>query len=445
MKRALLLTLVISGALLYNTKSAQAEAVYQNEVSYTPLSGLCFKNDSGFVEGETSTECDGGTPDPGVFDDTTFFQEVTIENGTEISAVSLWAEATESNGANRAATFTAYLLNGSTKVATSTPLSWTYTDNNEIKFSFPSSYLVSTSTPVDGVAFEFDRNGAYPLFDTSKLNLRLTPNRYVGNTPSYYSGGYVSGLATGSWYSNIAQLSNWRDFAIIIYEDGDYVTITSPTNNETLSNSSLSLTGTCSNDVSVSVYNGTTLSNPGTFYGSTRVCTGNTWSWSLGTIDPGFWNVYVEVGEAHDGIVVLVRAQSPLGTGLPNFFATSTATSTLQNPFSSEEGSDAGYWQFIRGWGENIFSGRPFSYVIEIGNKLMSSFANAEPTNPFPTITLVTENGGATSTIQFETIEADDIYQLVPSSNWDSLRALGGSILAITFFIYLWYKVKNLL
>lgn len=444
MKKTLVVASLLASVFFYSHK-VHAESVYQSAVSYTPLVGLCLHYESSTYTQIQTTDCQNN-PDP--FVDTVFSQELDIANGIAVSAVSFWIEASETNGGNRPATITAYLAHGQNKVATSTPLSWTYTDDQEVKLSFSSPYLVSTSTPVDTVLFEFNRDDGFPLFDTGKMNVRLTPNRYPpdGFSQSGFSGGYFSGLVTDAWYSGMIQLSDFRDLAIIVYDDSDYVTIDSPLNNATLHNSSLSLAGTCSDSVEVSVYSGISIDNPGTFYGSTRTCTGNAWTWDLGDLDPGFWNVSATVGEAHNGIVVLVRADSPYEELLPDFFSTSTATSTFGlNPFTGEEGGDGGFWSFLKLWGKQLFSGRPFVYVVQIANRLFSAFQNATASNPFPQITLTTANGGHTSTIQFQAIVAENIYELVPEDSWTSLRTLGGGILIVGFLMYLYLRIKNLL
>lgn len=442
-RKALIVASLLVSAFLFGSK-AKAEQVYQQANDYIPLVALCFKYDGGTYQYGTATStCNGGTPDPGVFIDTVFSQEIRIENGVYISAVSLWAESTESNGANRPATFTAYLANGSDKVATSTPISWTYTDDQEIKFSFASPYLVTASTPVDTVLFEFNRDDGFPLFDTGKMNLRLSPNKYppIYINPSYYSGGYFSGLVTGAWYSDLVQFTEWRDLAITVYQSDPAtdLTFTYPENNSTVNDLPLIVTGTCPEDLELQIYNGTTYASSTTAFGSSIVCQGDdTWSYTWNP-EQGFWNMFASTTingvQDHAGISFYYLAQSIPPDDLD----------LSGNPLDGTEGANLGYWGFLRDWAHNLLEFRPYSYFFDLQDAFTEAFDTPSSTLPLLEVEVSSSTVAFASTdipfdITLTAIPTSTFTYIVSQDQWDASQT--GMKIIITLPWVVWWLLR---
>lgn len=471
---------ILLGVFLFS-QQARAEQVYQNANQYTPLAALCFKYDGSYQYGTTAANCNGGTPDPGVFDDTTFFQELYITPGTTISAISLWLESTESNGGNRPVTFTAYLMNGRDKVATSTPISWTYSDSGEQKFNF-TPYAVTASTPINGVAFEWDRQSAFPLFDTGKMNLRLTPNRYPPDyiDPGFFSGGYYDGLATGAWYDSISQFSNLYDLAITVYQSTPEqgVDITSPANNSTLNTWPVTVSGTCANGVDITVYDGITYASSTTAFGSSLLCNSNTFSYSFNP-NQGYWNISASSTSngvhVSDGIVIYFLAQDQAP---PNSFPTDggalpITTSTPQWSTTPETSIDA----FLLGFscqipffsynpcqqlGNLIYSSKNF-FIYGITNASLS-FLSQKPysylNDTYSAIRIgLTDQPSNTSTIPIANVSIDTdnfvlnqsffnaemFTAIIDQDDWNGIRPYANAFLYLVFALYLLSLINRLI
>lgn len=437
MKKALIIMFLVVGAFLIAEKSF-AEELYQDASLNTPLSGLCLKTQpgGGLLYEEDDAQC---VSERQPFVDTTMFQELRTTPGISISAVSLFTDVTESNGGNRPATWTAYLMNGNDKVATSTAISWTAGGASENKFNF-TPYAVTASTPVDGVAFEFNRDDAFPLFDTGKMNIRLTPNRYPPDyiNPAFYSGGYVQSLATGSWYGSIAQLSEFRDFAIRVYiaDAATPLEITYPENNSTKSDIPQVIAGTCTNDFDLEVFDGITSASSTNAFGSSILCGGDeAWSWSFNPTQ-GFWNITASSSGEFDGVVFYYLAQSrnpnPITTTSTNPFATSTSLF-----FDALGCSSEAQLSLLCTFAERLGTGRPFSYFPQIIGATWSSMDNATRTDWIQPIEL--SNGFFIPGIR------GDILDAVPTEFKNIMRPITTIGVGVFVLLFIWSLRKKII
>jgi len=441
MKKTFILATMLVGVFFFLGK-ADAEEVYQQANDFIPLTALCLRTGNGdgpLAEITDETFCET-LAQPYV--NTTLFQELYIEPGRSISAISMWLDDAQSNGANIAYTFTAYLMDGQDKVATSTPISWDQNTFPEVKFNF-TPYAVSTSTPIDGVAFELQRNGGNG--DSPKLNVRLSPNKYPPNyvNPGFFSGGAIQSLATGSWYSSLAQLSNLRDFAITVYQSdpATALEITYPTNGSTILASSTSqffTQGTCSEDVEISIYNGLSYASSTTQFGASLICQGDdTWSYSWNPYQ-GFWNIEVTSEEptqtAFDFVRFYFLEQSQEPT-IPVFSG---------NPFSGEQGGDLGYWSFLRDWADEAISHtRPFSYIPQIVVAGYTAISNPSPQNPIPSVSFDIPMGTGTSTFTLAQVDQTDVFNLIPEANWTTLKTTMQLVVYGLLLYYVWNRIMS--
>lgn len=457
MKRYIVLAAAVIGVAFLFSERAQAEEVYQD--AYADDS-ICI-NANGVEDNCTTLN---------TFNTHTVQQELRIENGLEISAVSIYRK-TAGSGSTRIVTVTGYLANGNNKVATSSPVTyqWDVGTPNEVKLNF-TPYLVSPSTPVTSILIESSEAGGGGGETT--IRYMLTQNRYPPDyiNPGFYSAGYASGLAN-NYFGSQSQLSNLRDLAIKVYVSSipTSLQITYPENNSTVSDLPQTITGTCSDDFDLFVYDGLSYASSTNAFGSSIVCPGSEeWFWSFNP-EQGFWSVFASSTGQSDGIIFYYLAQStqPTGTstptsttpfdGIPN--ATIDIDWTCEISFFSwnpcqvlgnivEAALNAGFntmGDLMRSLAANT---RPFSYVPILATSVVSNAVNPTSTiDLIPSIPLLTSVNGfetaSTSIIYLPGIQRP-IWDTIPPSTKTQVRDVTTILIGAATLVYLIMKARQL-
>jgi len=461
MKRYIVLAAAVIGVAFLFSDKAHAEEVYQD--AYADDS-ICI-NANG-VEDDCTTL--------NTFNTHTVQQELRIQNGFEISAISIYRK-TAGSGSTRLVTVTAYLANGNNKVATSSPTTyqWDTGTPNEVKLNF-TPYLVSGATPVTSVLIESSEAGGGGNDTTIRymLTQNLYPPDYIN--PGFYSAGYAAGLAN-NYFGSQSQLSNLRDLAMKVYVSAipTSLQITYPENNSTVNDLPQTITGTCSDDFDLFVYDGLTYASSTNAFGSNIICPGSEeWFWSFNP-EQGFWSVFASSTGQSDGIIFYYLAQSTQ----PSFpFTTSTPTSTsifagadtptinlnwsCEIPYFSynpcqvfgnivESALDGLYNSmtgFIRSAAENT---RPFSYVPQIMGRVFSNALSPTTTiDLMPPIPIpISVNGfgtTTTSTIVFLPGVERSIWASIPADTKNRIRNESSIIIGAAALVYLAMKARQL-
>lgn len=319
-------------------------------------------------------------------------------------------------------------LNGMPTVACDpTTSSNTYED---AEFNWPGSgYSITATSTVSHIVFKATYGGMGPIVGpVFKTVIPSYPPASFSAFQFLWNGG--SNTINGNLAEN-------GDLAIEIYRSETQLTIDYPAHNQTYESVS-SFEGECTDDVNYGICNVTVAGEEiWCAYDSTVCGIGDNWiSTSYNLTDEGYY---------------LLEATSTAGMQdlafftIQEDFATSTSPFT-GNPFSGEEGGDMGFWGYLWGWAKKAFSeARPWSYVPEIYNAIRTANLSASSTSPFPEVTLVSPNGGSTTTITLAQIDAEQVYTLVPESAWNTLRPVMEGVIYLVFALFVWRKVKQLL
>lgn len=391
---------------------AKAESVYQSASVFTPLAASCFQIDTSGLQSFETSFCD--LPSEPKHETYSIGQELYINQSVQISAVSMFLNNVQDNGANRPYEITGYLLNGANVVATSTT---TFTQPQEtMKFVF-TPYTVSDVTPVTNFVMQIIDTG-FPSGEFRKFNVTMTPNRYPPNyvNPAFFSGGY-SYTTKDNWLSNVAQLSDHSDFAIIVYvsDDVEPLRITYPASNSIVNDYPLTTRGTCSNPVDLSFYSGFATSTPD--FGISLLCNSSAFAVNYNPFQ-GDWHIHASSsGEAADSFFYfLAQSQETISSTTP--------TSTIANSYLNLDCSSFPVMQFFCDYAHRFVISRPFSYVPQIAFTFWDAL-DATPSTTvewIPAITVAGKIGNATTTYVLPALSETTMTDNFPTEKAKPIR-----------------------
>lgn len=306
---------------------------------------------------------------------------------------------------------------------------------NDITFDAPLSITTNTlasNTPAF-IYFQFEEDG--DLYADFGLQDSIYGSPYYG---------YFTATSTGSYnnlYDYWENTSPWeypenaKDDEDLIFRFGqstNYLSITNPSPDEYISDA-LTITGTCSDDVDLTLSQPYDYNHPDDELNTTATCTGDQFEWSVGYLNAGEYYLFASSTDAWTDVWFVSAGESSF------YMATSS-------PFNTYEGGEAGFWSFILNRYNNIIDLKPFSYVYQIYSAFDNAFDNASGTSPFDefTITASTTVPGVPE-FTIPKIDHDIATDIVSQSQWDTLRTTLQIVIYLVFIYYIWRRTVSLL
>jgi len=404
-KRTLLFVALLLGAFLFSYK-ASAEEIFDNHNDTSPG---CFQPQNG-----TSATCtNADTYNDGY--SFKIYQDIDPAGflaSYPITDVSIWIASFTRTGTSWTNSYLYLLDINGASFATST--AHDIDDQNEQKFHF-------TSPVASEDIYGFRMETTIPASGTY-----VAPRWRV----IYPANPLLNGSARYFYNVTLDTLPNGNTFAYSFYAGPDTnLTIDTPLNNSTVT-TPFSITGTCYYPVDLYVYEGLTIASSTDVFGSTRSCSGNSYTWTIGNLDQGFWNIQASSTDAITGITIfeLNQSQIPTATSTTDIIATPTSTDVLG---SIDCGDDtiAFMCRFIN----RYKAVRPYSYAPAIVLTLWNGM-NTSTSTPW-TQGVTFDDGNATHTVA---VIDSSVFDVVPSSFKTGMRDLSTLALLIGFVWLIW-------
>jgi len=309
-----------------------------------------------------------------------------------------------------------------TVIATSNNLTAGSLAEGWLTLTFPGGYTFNTQSATTSIPSYISFTRQCSGSCGAAVSYGLTPPQY--GTPYYsnFTATTTGGFPTfyPAYDDGVEALTNNRQLEFRINEASPSVlTIDEPDNNEILSEP-FSVSGTCTNNVAVQIYNGLTYASSSVAFGQTVVCSTGVYSFYAGTLDTGFWNITASSSPNFVGIVVYNTGQSQLPIeDWPEEWLNEIATSS--SPFDV----------LFRNW----FGRKPYSYLSDFWAAFSGSVQNASSTQGWLTPTIEIESDYYSMNTTFLT--PDTFTTIFSQDTWNSLRPVF-ELLIYIFFVTLW-------
>lgn len=161
-------------------------------------------------------------------------------------------------------------------------------------------------------------------------------------------------------------------------------------------------------------------------------CAAGTWTSAVHTLIDT--NYYATLGNVY-------------GTSSIDFNVAIASSTFPGNPFEEVEGGTGSYWDFFNTWSSNLLTGRPFSYIPQIGTALFSAMDNASSTAWIPSVSVSHKYLGdtATTTYTIPTIDTAFITANTPTDSFTTMRNLSTIVIYFGFAVALWFLRNKLI
>jgi len=413
-----ILSIAVVGVAFFGlTKSVKAESLYMDGYpsTFTTTTDKCvnIKNDTDGLEA-CNYSFTGATLNRYVR------QYVHLPTGLSVSRINLYQQSlTAGGGVNDViylvledstgtgvATSSAAMRIGGIEQDTSFVFSPAYTTNSAEVYSFRVHMVSATSNPA-------------PTF---RVSVAFFPTRpFEGNINNLNHGTYGTFTSETDFSTPYAHYDLWTR---IYVNEGTELTIQEPADNEIITTNFVPLSGTCSEDFGLSIYNGVSYASSTDRSYQPVDC--NAPNWTTGAyLFEGNWTAL---------------ATSTHETAWVNFRSTATTTDEFipydfsDSPFAPEEGGNLGFWEYLYDWGITKGTLRPYSYIPQIGTVMYNALANPTSTDWLTSIPINYGN----STFNMPAIDSS-LFDTIPNDYKNNLRTVSTIALSAGFIAYVWH------
>lgn len=343
-------------------------------------------------------------------------------------------------------------------LATTSPAT---TQNGWTDYFFPTPYTIDLSTEASSTPAYFKIT--YPTVRADRLYLSGdfnygSPNYGVFSATNQGGFANVYQVTMDGFPASIPGVTATQQLSFRVNQGTAPTTIlefTSPENN-TSPIPPFNFTGTCDTDFDFIGYKGASYASSTESIATTRVCSGNSFSFSSGMISQGMWTFYASSTGQSDGLVLYVLNRSELSdntaqeiiNSLENVWhceipylgwdpceAVYNVLKTIQSGFALLYGSVV----------NSIITTRPYSYPYEAYQAVQTASQTATGTIPIVTIKIPTTTAFINQPrMNFNPIPADLFTRFIPQASWDSIRLWGVIIMYIMFGFWFVKKFMNI-
>lgn len=418
-----LLAIAVVGVVLFGFNTIQAEELYSDGYpsTFATSTDKCIAVKNGTEDLQT---CDSvfTTGARNRFLQQELYIPVSDWGTIAISKIVVKQQSITPSGSGDTGLELVLLNENNTGVATTTESFAIGGQEKDLTFTFDTPYAVTASTQVHGFRLHTQSGNADP-----GALLRVSQNFWPNNLG--FTNSFDLKRGTYGDFSNSTEYDGYDLWTRIYTDEAVHLEITYPENNATVNAIPQPISGTCTNDFELSVYQGISIASSTTLFGESIICPGSeTWTRAL-NLEYGFWNVFASstVDMQTDGIVFFYSAQSV--EPIPTFD---------NNPFAPEEGGDLGFWGYLYDWGINKGTLRPYSYIPQIGTAMYTALASPTSTD---WLTAIPINYGS-GTAYLPAIDSG-LFDDIPTDYKTNLRTISTIAFSASFIVYVWHLRKR--